>query len=215
MEIDLLVDLPKINRDVSARAQGKTDEQRAIARKYDWRYFDMRIPRICYGGYSYDGRWIPVVRRFAEYYKLPQGASILDVGCAKGYMLYDFIGMDCNFDVVGVDISSYAVGCCPPSVNAIIGNARDLSMFGYKEFDLVISINTIHNLVESECRQAVREIQRVGKNSFITVDAYRDDAEKERMMLWNTTGETIRSVKGWMKLFEEEKYTGDYYWFIP
>ncbi len=215
MEIDLLVDLPKINRDVSARAQEKTDEQRAIARKYDWRYFDMRIPRICYGGYSYDGRWIPVVRRFAEYYKLPQGASILDVGCAKGYMLYDFIGMDCDFDVVGVDISRYAVNCCPPSVDAILGNARNLSMFSDKEFDLVISINTIHNLVESECRQAVREIQRVGKNSFITVDAYRDDAEKERMMLWNTTGETIRSVKGWMKLFEEEKYTGDYYWFIP
>lgn len=215
MEIDLLVDYPKIKRDVSARAQEKTDEQRAIARLYDWRYFDMRTPHICYGGYSYDGRWIPVVRRFAEHYNLPDGADILDIGCAKGYMLYDFLGMGKDFNVVGIDISKYAVDCCPPEVSAFIGNAKNLSMFNDKEFDLVVCINTIHNLPEPECRQAVREIQRVGKNAFITVDSYRDDEEKERMMLWNITAETVHSVDGWKKLFEEEGYTGDFFWFIP
>jgi hypothetical protein len=79
----------------------------------------------------------------------------------------------------------------------------------------VVSINTIHNLDEPDCREAVREIQRVGKNSFIVVDSYSSDAEKERMLAWNITGKTILSTDGWKKLFNEEGYTGDYYWFIP
>jgi ubiquinone/menaquinone biosynthesis C-methylase UbiE len=96
----------------------------------------------------------------------------------------------------------------------MIGDAKDLPFYD-KSFDLVISINTIHNLVEEECRQAVREIQRVGKNAFIKVDAYGTDEEKERMFAWNLTAETILSIDGWKKLYEEEGFTGEYYWFIP
>jgi len=88
-------------------------------------------------------------------------------------------------------------------------------MFKDKEFELVISINTIHNLKLEDCKKAFREIQRVGKNAFIMNDAWRTDEEKERMHKWNLTGETYMHVDNWKKLFEEVGYKGDYYWFIP
>ena len=95
-----------------------------------------------------------------------------------------------------------------------VGNARDLSMFSDNEFDLVISINTVHNLKLEKCKQAIREIQRVGKNAFITMDAWRNDLEKENMQKWNLTAETYMHVDDWERLFEEVGYTGDFYWFI-
>jgi 2-polyprenyl-3-methyl-5-hydroxy-6-metoxy-1,4-benzoquinol methylase len=214
MEVDLLVDYPKIKRDTSTRAQEKSEEQRAIARLYDWRYFDMKVPRICYGGYIYDGRWIPVTKRFIEYYNLGDGDKILDCGMAKGYMLYDFKQHNNNLKLYGMDISEYAVNCCPEGIVAIQANVNNIP-YSDKSFDLVICINTIHNLKEDECRRAVREIQRIGKKTFITVDAYSNEEEKKRMLEWNITAETIHSVEEWKQLFKEEGYTGDFYWFIP
>lgn len=216
MEIDLLIDYPKIKRDTSQRSTDKTlPNLVSIAKKYDWEYFDRKLPRVCYGGYVYDGRWQPVVKTFVDHYKLIDGAKILDIGCAKGYMLYDFLQFNSTFKVFGIDISRYAVNCCPQEVTACVGNAKDLSMFCTKEFDLVVSINTIHNLPEEECRQAIREIQRIGKNAYIVVDAYSNEDEKRRMFDWNVTAETILSTEEWRQVFKEEHYTGDYFWFKP
>ncbi len=217
MEINLLEDYPKTVRDVNARKDGKNEDIILRAKKFDWEYFDRKVPKICYGGYIYDGRWVPIAKKFIEFYGLKSKDKVLEVGSAKGYLLYDLIEALPGLQVRGMDISEYAINCSPPMVRScnFVGNAKDLSWYRDKEFNLVISINTIHNLVESECRRAVREIQRVGKKAFITVDTYSNDYEKERMMAWNTTAETILSVEDWKKLFEEEKYTGDFYWFKP
>jgi len=215
MEIDLLVDYPKINRDIAVRFQEKTNSSVLLAKQFGWEYFDMKSPRICYGGYVYDGRWKPIVKKFIDYYNLKDNSNILDVGCAKCYMLYDFLQINPKLNVVGVDISKYAINSRPPNIHAIVGNANDLSMFPDKIFDLVTSINVIHNLYEYDCRKAVREIQRVGKNAYIVVDAYSNDEEKARLLGWNVTANTILSVDEWRTLFKEENYAGDYYWFIP
>ena len=88
--------------------------------------------------------------------------------------------------------------------------------FENDEFDLVISINTVHNLELDECAQALLEIERVSKRgSFITVDAYRNEEEKKRMFDWNLTAKTIMSENEWEIFFKENNYNGDYYWFIP
>ena len=95
-------------------------------------------------------------------------------------------------------------------------NSKNLKSSPINSFDGIISINTIHNLEIEECFQAIREIERVSKGkSFITVDAYSNSKEKERMMAWNLTAKTILSIKDWKSLFNEAGYTGDYYWFIP
>ena len=154
---------------------------------------------------------------FQKEYGLKSGMKILDVGCAKGFMLYDFEQLIPGVQTTGVDISEYAIQNAHPGVEGklIVANAKELP-FEDGEFDLVIAINTIHNLEFDECAQALREIERVSKgNSFVVLDAYRTEEEKERMFAWNLTGKTILSVDSWRKFFEDNSYTGDYFWFMP
>jgi ubiquinone/menaquinone biosynthesis C-methylase UbiE len=139
------------------------------------------------------------------------------VGCAKGFMLFDLMEKIPGIKVRGIDISKYAIEHAKSEVKEFldVGNANSLP-YPNNSFDAVISINTIHNLEKEECGQALKEIERVSKGkSFITVDAYRTEAEKERMYKWNLTAKTIMSVDEWISFFDEVGYTGDFYWFIP
>jgi radical SAM protein with 4Fe4S-binding SPASM domain len=216
-EIDLLAKYPKSKRDLDERASSKKEEQRAIARKFDKEFFD-GDRSTGYGGFNYHPKfWTEVVKDFIEYYNLKPGSKILDVGCAKGFMLYDFLQAMPDLIIKGIDISKYAVENSKEEVREFleVGNANDLSKFNNNEFDLVISINTVHNLPEDECKKAISEIERVGKNAFITMDAWNNELEKERMIKWNLTAKTLMSVEDWKKLFNEIGYTGNYYWFIP
>jgi len=157
------------------------------------------------------------VRDFITHYGLTNDSSVLDVGCGKGFMLYDFWYWLPHITIRGIDISEYAIQNSLSSVKPVlsVGNANDLSEFADHSYDLVISINTIHNLPLGECTRAIAEIERVKKKgAYITVDAYGNDEEKERMTQWNLTAQTILHIDEWKKLFEETGYTGDYYWFI-
>jgi len=216
-EIDLLVNYPKAKRDISSRARKKTELDRVIARKFDKSFFDGER-RHGYGGFNYHPRfWKPVIQTFKKHWNLLPGKSILDVGCAKGFMLHDLQEEIVGIQVFGVDISDYAISNAMETVrnNVQVANAKELP-FDDNSFDVVISINTIHNLEISDCIRAIEEIERVSKgNSFITVDAYRNATEKIRMLDWNLTAKTILSVDEWKNLFLEVGYTGDYYWFIP
>ena len=216
VEINLLSRYPRTKRNINERAEKRTNQDISMAKKFGKEYFDG--PRKQgYGGYYYRERfWTDVVKDLISHYELTEESSILDVGCAKGFMLYDFKKAIPGIKVRGIDISDYAIENAKEEVKEFlqIGDAKDLSMFKEKEFDLVISINTIHNLKFDDCKKALKEIQRVGKNAFITNDAWRNEEEKENMLKWNLTGETYMHVEDWKRLFEEVGYTGDYYWFI-
>ena len=216
-EIDLLAKYPKAKRDLTQRLESKTEEVRSVARKFDKDFFDGER-KFGYGGFSYNSRyWSEVVKDFSNYYNLNDESKILDVGCAKGFMLYDFYKLNPNLDLHGIDISKYAIDNSVPEIkNKLqVANATKLP---YEDnfFDLVIAINTIHNLDKAECATALQEISRVSKkNAFLTVDAYRNNEEKQRMDAWNLTAKTIMSVDDWIKFFEKNQYKGDYFWFIP
>lgn len=216
-EIDLLVNYPRTKRDVKQRGAEKTEQDRAIARQFEEAFFD-GDRRHGYGGFSYHSRfWHPVVPTFQKYYQLDGESTLLDVGCAKGFMLNDFQELIPGINVAGVDVSKYAI---EHSMDAVaskvqVADARELP-FEDNSFDLVISINTIHNLEREDLICALKEIDRVSrKHAFITVDAYRNEEEKEAMFAWNLTAKTILSVSEWIALFKEAGYTGDYYWFVP
>jgi ubiquinone/menaquinone biosynthesis C-methylase UbiE len=216
-EIDLMDHYPRSNRPIEERSQQVSDDDRAIAREFGEQYFDG--DRLYgYGGYHYHPRfWQATVKRFRDHYQLTEDARILDVGCGKGFMLHDFKELMPELQIVGIDLSGYAIENAIETVRPYlrVGNAVELP-FEDDFFDLVISINTIHNLKDKDCRQSLREIQRVSRtHAFLTVDAWRNEEEEKRMKKWNLTALTYMHVKDWEKIFAEAGYLGDYYWFIP
>ncbi|MBI5184451.1 MAG: class I SAM-dependent methyltransferase, partial [Nitrospinae bacterium] len=165
-----------------------------------------------YGGYKYDGRWAAVAEKMIAHYNLPANARILDVGCGKGFLLYELKKLLPKAEVKGIDISSYAVENAKEEIRERlqVGNAAELP-FKEKEFDLVYSITTLHNLYNFDLKKAVREIQRVSKkNSFIMVESYRNEKEKANLLYWQLTCESFLTPQEWVWLFDEYGYTGDY-----
>jgi ubiquinone/menaquinone biosynthesis C-methylase UbiE len=214
-EVNLLAKLPKTQRNIQKRKEAQTPENIAIARQYGELYFDG--PReVGYGGYRYDGRWIPVAEDIVRHFGLKPGDRVLDVGCAKGFLVKDLMKVCPGLEAFGIDISEYALMHCEPEVvgRLHLGSAEKLP-FPDRSFNAVISINTIHNLERADAVRAVREIERLAPGrGFIQVDSYRTPEERELFLSWVLTAKFHDYPEGWLKLFEEAGYTGDYYWTI-
>ena len=212
-KINLLNSIKKIKRSISERKSKKNKKIIKISREYGYEYFDG--DRIYgYGGYKYDGRWVSVAKRIKKIYKLKNNAKILDIGCAKGFLVKDIV--DIGLDAYGLDISEYAIKNSHKDVAGRIhlGNANKLP-FGDNTFDFVISLNTLHNLEKKDCKVALKEITRVSKGrSFIQVDAYRNKEEKKIFLDWVLTAKYHDYPHNWLKLFKNSNYNGDYYWTI-
>ena len=217
IEIDLLANYPRTKRNVEERSLAKTEADRALARQFGKAFFDGDRSHG-YGGFSYNPRfWQPVVPVFQRHFDLKAGDSMLDVGCAKGFMMKDMAEGVPGLVVKGIDVSDYAIENALPDMRAHVQVANAVSLpFADASFDVVISINSIHNLAREECGKSLREIERVARRgAFITVDAYRNEEERLRMDAWNLTAQTIMHVDEWKSFFAEVGYTGDYGWFIP
>jgi len=212
-EINLLRSLPKGSRNIKARETTKTEEHIRISREYGFMYFDG--PRdYGYGGYRYDGRWIPVAKDIITHFDLKPGDRLLDVGCAKGFLVKDLLAL--GIDAFGIDISEYALMHCEPEVvgRLHLGSADHLP-FPDQSFAAVISINTVHNLTYNRCVTAVREIERLAPSKgFIQVDSYRTQEQKHIFESWVLTALYHDYPDGWQRLFQEAGYTGDWYWTI-
>lgn len=212
-EINLLDKLPKTKRKVEARAHAKTDEHIRISREYGEMYFDG--PReYGYGGYRYDGRWVPVAEDIVKHFDLKPGDRVLDVGCAKGFLVKDLMIACPGLEAFGMDVSRYAlVNCEEEAIGRLqIGSAVDLP-FPDNSFKAVISLNTIHNLTRDDCKIALAEMERVSSGgAFVQVDSYLTPEAKEIFEDWVLTAQFHDYPEGWIKLFEDAGYTGDYFW---
>jgi ubiquinone/menaquinone biosynthesis C-methylase UbiE len=183
-----------------------------LAKKFDFDYWD-GDRRICYGGYRYmEGRWEKVARAMIDHYDLPPKPKVLDIGCGKGFLLYDFLKLIPDAEIHGIDISPYAIANSKKEIQDIlrVGSATELP-WPDNHFDLVISITTLHNLHAYDLDLALREMERVGKkNKYLCVESYRNEQEKANLLYWQVTCEAFNTPKEWQWWFERTSYSGDY-----
>jgi acetolactate synthase-1/2/3 large subunit len=236
-EINLLKNYPQSRRPVELRSQQKRSrtastsldesgqmvsenlfEQMILerAKKFDKSYFDGGRDQG-YGGYRYDKKyWRKVAQDIAGHYRLKSGDRVLEVGCAKGFLLHDLQQCVPGLIIQGLDISEYAISQAPATVrhDLVVGDAKALP-FNDKSFDLVLAINTLSELAEADLVSALNEIGRVAKGrSFVTLNAWRNPRERNRLMKWNLTALTNKSVAGWKSMLKAIEYKGDYSWFF-
>ncbi len=215
-EIDFMSTLHKsTQRDYLARVNDHEypkAKAAQLAKKFSYDYWD-GDRRICYGGYRYiEGRWEKLAREMATYYQLPDRARILDIGCGKGYLLFDFLKVLPNAEIYGIDISEYAISNAKEEIcgSLQVGNATNLP-WSDNSFDLVISITTLHNLYSYDLNKALREMERVGKShKYLCVESYRNESEKANLLYWQVTCEAFNTPKEWEWWFDHTGYTGDH-----
>ena len=215
-EIDFMKDLHKsTKRDYLARVNDiefPKAKAAKLAKKFAFEYWD-GDRRICYGGYKYiKGRWTNIAKEIYKHYQLGPNSKILDIGCGKGFLLYEFKLLFPEIEVYGLDISKYAISNAKEEVKSsiIYGNANSLP-WEDNTFDLVISINTLHCLHNYDLIKALNEIERVSKkNKYICVESYRNEEEKANLLYWQVSCEAFNTPLEWQWWFELSKYTGDY-----
>lgn len=183
-----------------------------VAKKYEFDYWDGNR-KYGYGGYKYiPGRWRKVAKKIIKEYKLKKGSKILDVGCGKGYLLYEMMLIQPGLKIYGIDISKHAIKDSFHLKNLFLtkADARKKLPYKNKNFDLAISLATLHNFELPDLSMAIKEIERVAKKKYIMVESYRSDQELFNLQCWALTCSTFLNEKEWVYLFKTLKYKGDY-----
>ena len=183
-----------------------------LAKKWEFDYWD-GDRRICYGGYRYmPGRWAPVAKAMIEHYGIRAGDKVLDIGCGKGFLLYEISLLVPGVEIYGIDISNYAIENAKEEIKdrLQVANATQLP-FPDNHFDFVFSITTLHNLHNYDLDKALREMERVGKrNKYLCVESYRNEVEKANLLYWQVTCEAFCTPEEWNWWFRQTGYSGDH-----
>ena len=183
-----------------------------LAKRWGVDYWD-GDRRINYGGYKYiPGRWTPLAQQLIEHYKLKPGDCVLDIGCGKGFLLFELKQLIPELQIFGLDISSYAIENSKEEVrdSLHIGSAASLP-YAASSMDLVLSINTLHNLRCYDLEKALHEISRVMKEkAYICVESYRNEEEKANLLYWQVTCESFYATEEWQWWMLKTNYFGDY-----
>ncbi|HOI19083.1 MAG TPA: class I SAM-dependent methyltransferase [Candidatus Woesearchaeota archaeon] len=198
-------------RDYIGRMIDEKIKAMKVARKFDFEFWD-GDRKFGYGGYYYDGRQEKIAQKLIETYGLKEDARILDVGCGKGFLLYEFKKLLPKCLVKGFDISEYAISHAKEEIkeSLFVHDAKNDLPFKSNEFDLVVSINTLHNLKIYDLKNSLKEVERVGNKKYIVVESFRNEEEQFNLQCWALTGSCVFTPEEWEFIFSEFGYTGDY-----
>ena len=183
-----------------------------IAKQYGEDYLD-GDRRYGYGGYNYiPGRWKQVAEELISIYNLKSESKVLDIGCGKGYLMYEIKLLIPDIDISGIDSSDYGLKNAKEEIKPFIHKHKAEVKLPYKdkEFDLVISLGTFHNLRLLELKIALSEMERVGKKGYLMLESYRNERELFNLQCWALTAESFFDKDEWIWLYNNFGYTGDY-----
>ncbi len=165
-----------------------------------------------YGGYHYDGRWLPIAEAIAAHYELKAGMRILDIGCGKGFLLHELTRAVPGIEIAGLDISEYGIENAKPEVKDClqVGNAIELP-YDDNSFDFVVSLGMLHNLFNFEIDRALKEIERVARGAkYLMFESYRNEREKANLLYWQLTCHAFHTPEEWQWIFDQAGYNGDF-----
>lgn len=201
----------RTERDYAGRMADRKVECMEIARQFGEQYWDGER-RFGYGGYHYDGRWKVVAEKLLATYRIPPGGRVLDIGCGKGFLLHEIQQIRPDIEVAGLDISDYAIDNAKEEVRSalMVHDAATPLPFADDEFDLVISLTTLHNLPLSKLTGALKEMDRVAKQKYLVVESYRNSREMFNLQCWALTCEAFFRPEDWVWIFDKFGYHGDY-----
>lgn len=183
-----------------------------VAKQYGADYWD-GDRRYGYGGYKYmAGRWKPVAEALIRTYALGPGSKVLDVGCGKGFLLHELMLLEPQLQIQGFDVSAYGISCASDLVrpHVFVHQAQAPYPFADHEFDLVISLGTLHNLKLPDLGFALREIERTSKRGYVMLESYRNEQELFNLQCWALTCESFFGHQEWVWLYEHFGYSGDF-----
>jgi SAM-dependent methyltransferase len=199
-------------RDYLARMVDDKVQCMKIAKHYGQDYWD-GDRRFGYGGYRYmPGRWRSVAQELITTYKLGPGSTVLDVGCGKGFLLHEMLLLEPELKVKGFDISEHGIAGATELVkpHLHLQQAHTKYPFANDEFDLVLSLGTLHNLRLFDLQVALAEIERVGKQGYVMLESYRNEQELFNLQCWALTCESFFDKDEWIWLYDHFGYSGDY-----
>lgn len=182
------------------------------AREYELDYWD-GDRRFGYGGYHYQpGRWRPMAEQLISRYDLKPGDSVMDVGCGKGFLLYELQLLMPGLDLHGMDRSEHAIRNAHPELKAALRIQRfqDFDAEHHRMYDLSVSLGMFHNLTLQELSRALHRFQWVSRHAYLMVESFRDEQEWFNLTAWCLTAETIMKPEDWCYLFSHFGYHGDY-----
>lgn len=187
------------------RYASQTPDHRAFG--YD--YFD-NPDGMGYGGYAYDGRYAGEVRRIADFFGMSPPARVLEVGCAKGFVLVEFQKL--GFCVTGIDKSEYASANCHEELKGSIlnGSAVDFD-FPESYFDLAVCKEMLPHVEPDEAAETIRRINRWAKNALLVIQCVENEANADRFRYWDATHKIAMSPEGWVDFLKNCGFRGYYH----
>ncbi len=202
----------KSKRDYLGRVNKEKIHCMKIAKKYSKEYWD-GPKKFGYGGYKYIKNYHSfLAKKLIKDYNLNSNSKILDVGCGKGYLVYEMSKILKNKNIFGCDISRYAIKNSKKEIkkNIFYHDARKNFKFKENHFDFVFSNTTLHNFRLKECQNALKEIERIGVDKYVCVESFTNEKEQFNVQSWALTAETLMHKESWLWLFEQSGYSGDY-----
>ena len=197
----------KTKRNYLKRMMFQKVKSMTISKKYSYDYWDGKR-QYGYGGYKYDGRWKHIAKKLAKKYQLNKNSKILDIGCGKGHLIYELSKLLKSKNIFGLDISKYAKKRAPSAIKKNIKcyDATKKIKFKKNNFDLVISINVIHNFSIDKVFNFLKDIIYISKSTYIATESYRNDKELFNLQCWALTAESFFSAEEWKWILKSKKF---------
>ncbi len=163
-------------------------------KNFGFDFFDGNSLGIGYAGYKYKKIYFDkVAKNLIKKFNLTSKSKVLDIGCAKGCLIYDLYRS--GIQVKGLDVSFYAKNKSVPQMKNKISLIPNLNFLDEK-YDLIISLNVFNYFEYSKIDKVIKAIRENSKNNFLIIETVSSSKNKKNF-LCSDPNYKISETKDW------------------